>query len=81
MARWSIHPTENAVLWTPGPDERHVDDYEMAGYRCAFVVTYGTDENGFVAKGLGWVFVDSVRTTLTPPISWTSLRKNGPLPL
>ncbi len=50
MARWSIHPTENAVLWTPGPDERHVDDYEMAGYRCAFVVTYGTDENGFVLK-------------------------------
>ena len=50
MARWTIHPTEDAVLWTVEPGEKHVDDYEMAGYRCAFVVTYGADENGFVLK-------------------------------
>ncbi len=48
MSRWTIHPTENAVVWTPAPGEAHTDDYEMAGYRCAFVVKYGTDERGFV---------------------------------
>ncbi len=48
MARWIIHPTEDAVVWTVNPGDLHTDDYEMAGYRCAFVVKYGTDENGFV---------------------------------
>ncbi|MBE6726706.1 MAG: hypothetical protein E7576_16185 [Ruminococcaceae bacterium] len=48
MSRWTIHPTENAVVWTPALGEAHTDDYEMAGYRCAFVVKYGTDERGFV---------------------------------
>ena len=48
MSRWFIHPSEEAVVWTPSPGDCHTDDYEMAGTRCAFVVTYGTDENGFV---------------------------------
>ena len=48
MPRWTIHPTEDAVVWTPAPGELHTDDYEMAGYRCAFVVKYGMDEQGFV---------------------------------
>ena len=48
MSRWTVHPTENAVVWTPAPGDLHTDDYEMAGYRCAFVVKYGMDENGFV---------------------------------
>ena len=48
MSRWTIHPTENAVVWTVNPGDIHTDDYEMAGYGCAFVVKYGMDENGLV---------------------------------
>ena len=48
MSRWTIHPIENAVVWRVRPGDLHTDDYEMAGYRCAFVVKYGMDENGFV---------------------------------
>ena len=48
MPRWKLHPSEDAVVWDLRPDEVHTDDYEMAGYRCAFVVRYGQDENGFV---------------------------------
>lgn len=44
--RWHIHETENAVVWDVKPGECHTDDIEMAGYGCAFVVKYGTDENG-----------------------------------
>ena len=42
MSRWTIHPSEDAVVWTVRPGDLHTDDYEMAGYRCAFVVKYGT---------------------------------------
>ena len=45
--RWHIHETENAVVWDVKPGECHTDDIEMAGYGCAFVVKYGTDESGF----------------------------------
>jgi hypothetical protein len=45
--RWHIHETENAVVWDVKPGECHTDDIEMAGYGCAFVVKYGTDEDGF----------------------------------
>ena len=31
MSRWNIHPTENAVVWTPAPGDRHTDDYDTAG--------------------------------------------------
>ena len=48
MSRWTIHPIENAVVWRVRPGDLHTDDYEMAGYGCAFVVKYGMDENGLV---------------------------------
>ena len=46
MPRWKLHPTEDAVVWEVR--DLHTDDYEMAGCGCAFVVTYGMDENGLV---------------------------------
>ncbi len=48
MSRWRIHPTEEAVVWDVAPGEQHTDDYEMAGYRCAYIVQYGMNENGFL---------------------------------
>ncbi len=48
MPRWKLHPTEDAVVWEVR--DLHTDDLEMAGFGCAFVVTYGQDENGLVLK-------------------------------
>ncbi len=50
MARWNILPGEHAVVWDVKPGELHTDDMEMAGFGCAVVVTYGTDEHGFVLR-------------------------------
>ena len=50
MPRWRIHPAEDAIVWDLSWEDRHTDDLEMAGYKCAFVVTYGQDENGLVLK-------------------------------
>ena len=50
MNRWKLHPTEDAIVWEPRPGDLHTDDLEMAGHKCAFVVTYGQDENGLVLK-------------------------------
>ena len=43
MNRWKLHPTEDAIVWEPRPGDLHTDDLEMAGHKCAFVVTYGQD--------------------------------------
>ena len=50
MNRWKLHPTEDAIVWELRPGDLHTDDLEMAGHKCAFVVTYGQDENGLVLK-------------------------------
>ena len=50
MNRWKLHPTEDAIVWEPRPGDLHTDDLEMAGHKCAFVVTYGQDEDGLVLK-------------------------------
>ncbi|MBR4895496.1 MAG: hypothetical protein IKZ41_03635, partial [Clostridia bacterium] len=50
MARWTILPRENAVVWNVKPGELHTDDMEMAGFGCSVVVTYGVDGQGFVLR-------------------------------
>ncbi|MBR3998237.1 MAG: hypothetical protein IKI93_07830, partial [Clostridia bacterium] len=49
--RWKIIPgssTDRAIEWRVREGDCHTDDIEMAGFSCADVVTYGTNENGFV---------------------------------
>ncbi len=48
MTRWHIIRDGKAVAWEVTPGDLHTDDIEMAGFGCAHVVIYGTDENGFV---------------------------------
>ena len=47
-ARWNIIKGKTAVEWIVKEGDLHTDDIEMAGFSCADVVTYGTNENGFV---------------------------------
>lgn len=46
MARWNIIRGGSAVEWKVEPGDRHTDDMEMAGFRCADVVKYGMTEEG-----------------------------------
>ncbi len=47
MPRWNIK-NEKTIEWLVGDGDVHTDDIEMAGFSAVDVVTYGTDESGFV---------------------------------
>ena len=50
MSRWQIIRNGHAVSWDVTPGDLHTDDIEMAGFGCAQVVFYGTNEDGFVLE-------------------------------
>ncbi len=48
MTRWHLIRNGQAIAWDVTACDLHTDDIEMAGFGCAHVVIYGTDEGGMV---------------------------------
>lgn len=46
--RWNICPEKHSIVWKYRQGDIHTDNIEMAGLRCADIVTYGMNDNGFV---------------------------------
>ena len=46
--RWNICDNDRGIVWKYRKGDLHTDDVEMAGFRCADIVTYGMRDDGFV---------------------------------